>query len=85
MPKLWDYDCECGERFEATTMLDSDVVVCPTCNSCNVTTNPGGRPFSVIIPMHRTSLRSKAGYVHTHADRPAEKGSVSIPANKGDI
>jgi hypothetical protein len=29
--------------------------------------------------MHKNSKRLKAGYVHTHGDRPAEKGSVSVP------
>lgn len=44
----------------------------------------GGVPFNVIVPMHRTSLKNKAGYVHTHGDRPAEKTSVAVPRNKGD-
>jgi hypothetical protein len=62
----------------------------PTCEGCGsqVVADDeifGGTPFGTIVPMHRTSLKNKAGYVHTHADRPAEKGSVAVPANKGDI
>jgi hypothetical protein len=83
MPKVWDYDCECGERFEAMTMLETDVVKCPACGNDEVVHNPGGCPFNVIVPMHRTSLKSKAGHVHYAGDFPAEKGSVAIPANKG--
>lgn len=66
-------------------MSDDEQVTCPTCGSHAVATVCGGRPFHVIVPMHRTSLKNKAGYVHTHADRPAEKGSVSVPGNKGDF
>lgn len=37
-------------------------------------------PFGTIIPMYKGSLRQKAGYVHTHGDRPAEKNSVAVPS-----
>lgn len=84
MPKIWDYDCTCGVRFEALTMSNDEVVECPECKSTDVhRVEAGGVPFNTIVPMHRTSLRSKAGYVHTHGDRPAEKGSVAVPGNKG--
>lgn len=85
MPKIWDYDCECGERFEQTTMSESDQVACPRCGSHAVVAVAGGRPLNVIVPMHRTSLKNKAGYVHSHGDRPAEKGSVAVPSNKGSF
>lgn len=84
MRKFWDYDCECGERFEVF-VEDDEEVVCSKCSSRAVTRTLGGRVFETIIPMHRTSLKSKAGYVHTHGDRPAERGSVSVPANKGSV
>ena len=40
--------------------------------------------FNTIVPMYRGSLKQKAGYVHTHADRPAEKGLVAVPS-KGNV
>lgn len=56
----------------------------PTCPGCGAQVNAGderfgGVPFGTIVPMHRSSLKNKAGYVHTHGDRPAEKGSVAVP------
>lgn len=44
----------------------------------------GGHTLHVIVPMHRTSLKNKAGYVHTHGDRPAEKNSVAVTGS-GEI
>lgn len=54
---------------------------CPACGAC-VRENDevfGGYVCGTIIPMYPGSLKQKAGYVHTHADRPAEKGSVAVP------
>lgn len=82
MRKLWDYDCECGERFEAT-VDDDEQVTCPSCGSHAVERQSGGRLFKTIVPTYPGALKHKAGYVHSHADRPAEKGSVSVPGNKG--
>lgn len=86
MPKLREYVCTCGNRFEYTHMNADDVATC-TCGRVMTTDDErlGGVPFGTIVPMHRTSLKNKAGYVHTHGDRPAEKVSVSVPRNKGDL
>ena len=61
----------------------------PTCEKCGgqvVADNEvfGGTPFHVIVPTYPGALKNKAGYVHTHGDRPAEKGSVAVP-RKADI
>jgi putative FmdB family regulatory protein len=80
MPRIDDYTCQCGETFEAMKMLPDELVHCPVCNSTSVEELMGKTvSFHVIIPTHRTSKKIKAGYCHTHADRPAEKGSVSVP------
>jgi hypothetical protein len=67
-------------------MTEVEVPKCPSCGEAVSDRDErlGGKSFHVIVPMHRTSLKNKAGYVHTHADRPAEKGSVSVPRNKGE-
>jgi hypothetical protein len=89
MPKLRDYMCTCGNRFEYMHMdMDTpDIAACPACGRCATERDEmlGGRSFSTIIPMYPGSLRQKAGYVHTHGDRPAEKGSVAVPRNKGEM
>ena len=33
---------------------------------------------TTIVPSYPVSLKRKAGYVHTHADRPAEKAGSQI-------
>ncbi len=81
MPKIREYVCSCGHRFEHMHMSEEDAAACPSCMRAATPDDEvlGGVPFNTIVPMHRTSLKNKAGYVHTHGDRPAEKGSVSVP------
>jgi hypothetical protein len=87
VPKIREYVCDCGNRFEHMHMTADEVAVCGACDQPVATKDElmGGKPLHVIVPMSRTSLKNKAGYVHTHADRPAEKGSVSVPSNKGSF
>jgi hypothetical protein len=87
VPKIREYSCDCGNRFEYMHMTDEDLAKCPSCGNPVTSADEmlGGHSCTTIVPMSRTSLKNKAGYVHTHADRPAEKGSVSVPRNKGDI
>ena len=87
MPKIREYACECGERFEHMHMCEEEEAPCPSCQRVATKDDEilGGKPFHVIVPMHRSSLKNKAGYVHTHGDRPAEKGSVAVTGNKGDF
>ena len=87
MPKIRDYLCPCGNRFEYMHMDATDIAACPVCGRCATECDEmmGGRLFSTIVPMYPGSLKQKAGYVHTHADRPAEKGSVAVPRNKGEM
>lgn len=60
-------------------------VPCPACGGSDVETLVGSHLVNVIVPMHRRSLTQKAGFVHSHGDRPAERGYVSVPANKGSF
>lgn len=61
-------------------MTADEPAPCPACGRVATIKDEvmGGRPLHVIVPMSRTSLKNKAGYVHTHGDRPAEKGSVAV-------
>lgn len=87
MPKIRDYTCDCGARFEYMHMTEDDVAVCVVCSRVATSADErlGGHSCETIVPMSRTSLKRKAGHVHTHADRPAEKGSVAVPRNKGSF
>jgi hypothetical protein len=80
VPKIRGYSCDCGTQFEHMFMTADEVATCPSCGN-PVTDDDellGGHSCTTIVPMSRTSLKNKAGYVHTHGDRPAEKGSVSV-------
>lgn len=68
-------------------MAEDEAAVCGEC-SRKVTDDDellGGKRLETIVPMHNRSLRSKAGYVHTHGDRPAEKTYISVPRGKSDV
>lgn len=80
MPKIHDYACPCGNKFEFMTMAAGETVHCPICDSDAVdVVLSGGTVFGTIVPDYPGAKKIKAGYVHTHADRPAEKSSVSVP------
>lgn len=67
-------------------MTEDEPATCPSCTRVATGDDEilGGVPFNTIVPMHRSSLKNKAGYVHTHGDRPAEKGSVAVTGS-GEI
>jgi len=77
---LREYSCACGARFDHTHRAESDAATCLRCGRVATEEDEilGGHLHTVTIPSYRGSLRQKAGYVHTHGDRPAEKGSVAI-------
>lgn len=87
MPKMRDYACACGNRFEFLHHPVDEVATCPACGvamSEQDQVASAAAPFGTIIPMYKGSLRQKAGYVHTHGDRPAEKaGSMVAMSGKG--
>lgn len=86
VPKIQDYACPCGELFEYMSMGDADPASCPKCLQVlgPAEIRPGGHKCEIIIPMYNGSLRQKAGHVHTHGDRPAEKRYVTVPRAKGE-
>lgn len=85
MPRIDDYQCPCGHRFEYMRMASDEVVRCPSCGGTEAVAAVGAKLVNVIVPMHRRSLTQKAGFVHSHGDRPAERGSVAVPADKGSF
>lgn len=82
MPKLNDYTCnKCGTRFEYMCENAEDAPTCPSCDAHEVEVCIGAsKLLTHIIPTYPGCKRMKAGYVHSHGDRPAEKVSVSVPA-----
>lgn len=86
MPTLRGYACPCGSTFEHLHMSPDDSAQCPGCARVPEERDEvlGGTMFNTIVPMYKGSLKHKAGYVHSHADRPAEKGLVAVP-RKGSL
>ena len=84
MAKKQDYRCRgCNTVYEFLHHPSDEPAVCPSCGSQDAEVIlSGGHQFHVIVPTYRGSKKLKAGYVHTHGDRPAEKGSVSVPREK---
>lgn len=85
MPRIDDYQCSCGNQFEYMRMAPEEVVHCTACGDTDAVATVSAKLVGVIVPMHRRSLTRKAGFVHSHGDRPAERGSISVPANKGSF
>lgn len=81
MRKMYDYSCKkCSLQFEAL-VEGEDAVECPNCNASPATRRTsGGHIFTVIKATSLTSKKYKAGYQHSHTNRPKEKISVQVPA-----
>lgn len=82
MLKSYDFECdECQHLFndlvEGVSGLPEE---CPACKSPKGFTKRMSAPMvpKVIVIDYPGSKRFKAGYVHTHADRPAEKKASQV-------
>lgn len=86
MAKLQSYRCrDCQADYEFMHHPSDEKASCPSCGSNSAELQLGGVTLTTIIPVYPGAKRFKAGYQHTHADFPAEKGSVSVPRSfKGD-
>jgi putative FmdB family regulatory protein len=81
MLKMFDFICDpCGHQFDALVEGDNSVE-CPKCHESPATKRlSGGHQFVVIKATTLTSKKYKAGYQHSHTDRPKEKISSQVPA-----
>ena len=85
MFKMFDFICPaCDHQFDALVRDDTDVA-CPECHESPATKRlSGGHLFTVIKATTLTSKKYKAGYQHSHIDRPKEKISSQVPAGPKD-
>ena len=72
---LYDFECEtCEEKIEDIVPTDVKKIDCEACGgkmariAC-----AGAAVLTNIIPSYPGCLKQKAGYMHTHADKPATK------------
>jgi hypothetical protein len=74
---LRDFECLKCRTTREELVSDDDVVVCRKCENPMVRVFlQAPREFKVIVPIYPGSKAQKAGYVHTHGARPAEKLQV---------
>jgi putative FmdB family regulatory protein len=65
-------DCEC--EIDELVKNSSSTVPCPECGKkMKRLWRRGPVTLTTIIPSYPGSLKQKAGYVHSHGDRPATK------------
>ena len=73
---LYDYDCSEGHRFEIRSSIADkpSAPVCPECGAlAKFVFTKAPVLFTTIIPSYPGALKQKAGYVHSHGDKPATK------------
>jgi putative FmdB family regulatory protein len=78
MLKLYDFHCDaCKHVFEALVRNETEQP-CEACGSTAQRLMPGGHSFTTIIPDYPGSKKLKAGYQHSHADRPKTPGKIQV-------
>jgi len=74
--KSFDYVCPHCSAQKIGEIVDDEEeceVLCDACNNPMERKHPAPRTFSTIVPTYTGSAKYKAGYVHKHVNRPAEK------------
>lgn len=83
MRMLFDFSCPlCGETFEALCEREQTEMPCrreeAPCEGSATRQIPVTTSFTKIQATHTKSKKLKAGYQHTHADRPKTPGKISV-------
>lgn len=82
MLKMYNFECtNCGHEFEALVEgCDGEPEECTPCGATTGFLRLIGAPKNLteIIPSYPGCKARKAGYVHTHGNRPAEKGTRQV-------
>jgi putative FmdB family regulatory protein len=79
MFKLHEFHCnDCGQGFESLVKKDQ----VPQCSNCTSTNNTklisATKSFTTIIPDYPGSKKKKAGYIHSHGDKPKTPGKIQV-------
>lgn len=75
MKRMYDFECSaCHYEFEDLVPNGDKTTVCPKCSgSADRIYATAPVLFTTIVADYPGSKKIKAGYQHTHADRPATK------------
>jgi hypothetical protein len=76
---LHDFVCtHCNSCFEALVRSDERETSCE-CGQMAGRIMSAPKMFNEIVPTTLTSKKRKAGYQHSHADRPKTPGKIQVP------
>lgn len=72
---MYDFKCNtCGLEFDDIVSCGVIVVLCPNCsNNASKIFRKAAVTLTAIIPSYPGCLKKKAGYVHSHGDKPSKK------------
>ncbi len=81
--KLYDFEClACRHQFEALVRGDL-LPPCPSCeNGGTQRLMSAPKLFTTIVPDYPGSKKKKAGYTHSHGDRPKTPGKIQVGYTK---
>lgn len=75
---LHDFHCpHCNTTFEDLVHRDQ-MYLQHSCGHDAVRCMPAPKVFQEIVPTTKTSKKRKAGYVHSHGDRPKTPGKIQV-------
>lgn len=76
---LYDFSCHrCEKTFEARAQYEERTKRCEECGTEAERMIPATHSFSTIQVTHKKSLKLKAGYVHSHGDKPKTPGKIQV-------
>ena len=76
---LYDFSCpRCEKTFEARAQVEERVKRCEECGTEAARCMPVTHSFSLIQATHLKSKKHKAGYIHTHGDKPKTPGKIQV-------
>jgi len=77
---LYDFECEsCAVMFEAVVPTDTQETDCHECKKPGAKRRPSRFSlFTVTVPCYPGSKKRKAGYLHSHGNRPKTPGKIQV-------
>lgn len=75
---LYDFVCtHCNTVFEDLVPSGTTEALC-ACNYTAFRMMPAPKTFTAIVPTSLHSKKRKAGFVHSHGDRPKTPGKIQV-------
>lgn len=76
---LYDFVCDaCNAKFETIVKYGVDDAPCRECNATAKRVPSGFALLNTIVPSYPGCKKRKAGYLHTHGNRPRTPGKIQV-------